>query len=409
MRYLQALRPVSALAVAIATAAVAAVAACGAPNAGPTHAAGPAALHPRAGWQNVPGAVIVCHSALSPADQNALVLGVSADSASDAWGVGVCGEDGGTHDDVGMTPSGFIEHWDGRTWRRVPAPASGEYDLVRAVSPTDVWAASLAADSWASTQQSSATAMPGGPAVIHWNGRSWAPATAGLGQVVYGLVASRTAGVWALTSAGVQRYADGAWETVPGPPGVSFGLHYYNGPGLQESAFLAASSAGIWAVGDTAPGMPVLARWAGAQWTTVPVPVTRASNPITDVTANGSGVWVTFQSSDTGDAVYDSVPVLERWNGQSWMLVARAALQPQYPIWPVEIAAPGEDYGGYLLCRFPLISAQRPLFYGFAWTCPSGLNAITMTAVPGTKYLWAAGTRQQGPYLVAAFSLFAAR
>jgi hypothetical protein len=62
-----------------------------------------------------------------------------------------------------------------------------------------------------------------------------------------------------------------------------------------------------------------------------------------------------------------------------------------------------------LLCRFPLTSAQRAPFYGYAWTCPSGLSAITMTTVPGTKYVWAAGTRQQGPYLVAAFSLFAAR
>ena len=357
----------------------------------------------------MPGAVIICHSALSPADQNAVVLGVSADSASDAWGVGVCGEDGGTHDDVGMTPSGFVEHWDGRAWRRVPAPSSGEYDLVRAVSPADVWVASLAGDSWASTQQSSATAMPGGPAVIHWNGLSWAPATAGLGRVVYGLVASRTAGVWALTSAGVQRYADGAWQTVPGPAGVSFGLHYYGGSGPQESAFLAAAPAGLWAVGDSAPGMPVLAYWSGGQWTTVPVPVAGAANAITGVTANGSGSWLTFQSSGNGDAAHNTVPVLERWDGQSWSPVARATLQPQYPAWPVQIAAPGEDYGGSLLCRFPLTSAQRAPFYGYAWTCPSGLNAITMTTVPGTKYLWAAGTRQHGPYLVAAFSLFGAR
>jgi hypothetical protein len=408
MRYLPALRPVSAPAVAIA-AAVTVVAACGAVSAGPARVAGPAAFHPRAGWQNVPGAAIICHSALSPADQNAAVLGVSADSASDAWGVGVCGEDGGTHDDVGMTPSGFVEHWDGRAWRRMPAPSSGEYDLVRAVSPADVWVASLAGDSWASTQQSSATAMPGGPAVIHWNGRSWAPATAGLGPVVYGLVASRTAGVWALTSAGVQRYADGAWRTVSGPAGVSFGLHYYGGPGPQESAFLAAAPAGIWAVGDSAPGMPVLAYWSGGQWTTVPVPAAGAANAITGVTANGSGAWLTFQSSGNGGAAHDTVPVLERWDGHSWSPVARAALQPQYPAWPVQIAAPGEDYGGSLLCRFPLTSAQRAPFYGYAWTCPSGLNAITMTTVPGTKYLWAAGTRQHGPYLVAAFSLFGAR
>jgi hypothetical protein len=155
--------------------------------------------------------------------------------------------------------------------------------------------------------------------------------------------------------------------------------------------------------------MPVLAYWSGGQWTTVPVPAAGAANAITGVTANGSGSWLTFQSSGNGDAAHDTVPVLERWDGHSWSPVARATLQPQYPAWPVQIAAPGEDYGGSLLCRFPLTSAQRAPFYGYAWTCPSGLNAITMTTCPGTKYLWAAGTRQHGPYLVAAFSLFGAR
>jgi hypothetical protein len=190
---------------------------------------------------------------------------------------------------------------------------------------------------------------------------------------------------------------------------VSFGLHYYGGPGPQESAFLVAAAAGIWAVGDSAPGMPVLAHWSGGQWTTVPVPAGGTATAITGVTANGSGAWLTVQSSGNGGAAHDTVPVLERWDGQSWSRVARAGLQPQYPAWPAQIAAPGEDYGGSLLCRFPLTSAQRAPFYGYAWTCPSGLSAITMTTVPGTKYLWAAGTRQHGLYPVAAFSLFAAR
>jgi hypothetical protein len=104
---------------------------------------------------------------------------------------------------------------------------------------------------------------------------------------------------------------------------VSFALHYYNGPGPQESAFLAAAPAGIWAVGDSAPGMPVLAYWSGGQWTTVPVPVPVAG-AITGVTANGSGSWLTFQSSGNGDAAHDTVPVLERWDGHSWSPVARA-------------------------------------------------------------------------------------
>lgn len=140
---------------ALAVAGVAALAACGTPVSAATQAA-------QIAWRPVPGARITCHSAVQRDDMDAAVLDVTAVGPADAWTVGVCGADGGTHDFIGQAPTGFVEHWDGRRWSRVAVPASGEYDVVQASSPRDVWVASVAGDPWAAGQVGSPAAMPGG-------------------------------------------------------------------------------------------------------------------------------------------------------------------------------------------------------------------------------------------------------
>ncbi|HEX5303681.1 MAG TPA: hypothetical protein VFW50_42480, partial [Streptosporangiaceae bacterium] len=79
---------------------MATVAACGTPVSAATQAA----------WRPVSGARITCHSALQRDDLDAAVLDVAAAGPADAWAVGVCGADGGTHDFVGQEPTGFVEH-----------------------------------------------------------------------------------------------------------------------------------------------------------------------------------------------------------------------------------------------------------------------------------------------------------
>jgi hypothetical protein len=83
---------------------------------------------------------------LSPVQTLRVILDVSATGPAEARAVGLCGADGGTHDFVGQTPTGFAGHWNDHQWRRVAVPASGEYDVVPAISPRNVWVASVTGD-----------------------------------------------------------------------------------------------------------------------------------------------------------------------------------------------------------------------------------------------------------------------
>ena len=136
--------------------------------------------HRPAGWWPVSAAPVTCQSAVRPDDPDAAFLDIAATGPADAWAVGVCGADGGTHDFEGQTPTGFVEHWDGRRWSRVTVPASGEYDVIQAISPRDVWVASVAGDPWVTAQAGSLAAMPGGAGLIHWDGSTWAVAEQGI-------------------------------------------------------------------------------------------------------------------------------------------------------------------------------------------------------------------------------------
>jgi hypothetical protein len=67
-----------------------------------------------AGWTVVP---------IPPSGQNAFVIGLSADSGTDAWAVGTVNRTGGT------APGPLIDHWNGTAWHVAAAPAYPASDL----------------------------------------------------------------------------------------------------------------------------------------------------------------------------------------------------------------------------------------------------------------------------------------
>jgi hypothetical protein len=151
-----------------------------------TAGSGPAAGAVAAMSQPRPG------SALSPnpAAKNAL-LGVSADSATDAWAVGwylnestnlqvplILRWNGTAWSQVPAVgnfghPMDFTPnptqalHWNGATWSRVnsPSPSAGDNELnaVTALSPTDAWAVG----EFDNTNGRTSTL------ILHWNGTTW--------------------------------------------------------------------------------------------------------------------------------------------------------------------------------------------------------------------------------------------
>ena len=85
-------------------------------------------------------------------------MGVTALSATSAWAVG----------DTVHRPQGMltvIEHWNGKSWARVPSPGLGLLASVTATSARDAWAVGLTGGA--------ATAGGGSGVIEHWNGSSW--------------------------------------------------------------------------------------------------------------------------------------------------------------------------------------------------------------------------------------------
>jgi hypothetical protein len=364
-----------------------------------------------AAWRPVPSARITCDSAVQRGDPDAAILDIAAVGPADAWAVGVCGADGGTHDFVGQTPAGFVEHWDGHRWSPAAVPASGEYDVVQAISPRDVWVTSVAGDPWAAAMAGPA-AMPGGARVIHWNGRTWTVAQQGMARSasVYALAAAGGS-AWALTgdhgAITVLQWSDGSWQPVAAPAGFGFATSPQPSqpPGTNPAGggFLAGSGAGIWIGGETGATTPVIARRTDSGWTTVAVPVTRTYGWIDAMAASGPNLWVQVKQSDAAGGT-PSHTILERFDGRSWATLSASPLPPPVTWSAAEINA-GQNYGGYLLCRFPLSAAQRAAFYGFAWTCPAGLAVTALAPVPGRHALWAAGADNPGPAMRPATAL----
>lgn len=389
---------------ALAVAGVIALAACGTPSNAAT------GTHAPATWRLIASARITCRSVVQPTDPDAAILDVAATGPADAWAVGVCGADGGTHDFVGQTPTGFVEHWNGHRWSPVAVPASGEYDVVQAVSPTDVWVASMAGDPSAAGPAASPAAMPGGANVIHWNGTTWTVAQQGIvrSASVYALAAA-AGNAWALTydhgATTVLHWNGGSWWPVDGPPGFRFATTPQPTSGNPVGGgFLAGSGARIWIGGENDATTPVIAQLTASGWTTVPVPVTRTYGWIYAMVASGPDIWVRVDESGTADDS-SSQTILERFDGRSWSTLSASPL-PSPINWSVAEINAGQNYGGYLLCGFPLTAAQRAPFYGFAWTCPPGLPVTALAPVPGRRALWAAGAYNPGLAMHPATMLF---
>src|SRR5262249_53369543 len=82
------------------------------------------------------------------------LLAISARSAHDIWAVGDHRAKGHTHT--------LVLHWDGRRWRQVPSSSPGAQDSslwgVTVIGAKDAWAVGVSGT---------------GPLAEHWNGRAW--------------------------------------------------------------------------------------------------------------------------------------------------------------------------------------------------------------------------------------------
>ena len=98
-----------------------------------------------------------------PTGQNATLTGVAAVSDSDAWAVGY--RSGAAFTNVGAKV--LIDNWNGAAWAQVTVPATpGNTALLLGVS------ASSAADAWA-VGRTQLNKSDFEPLALHWNGTAW--------------------------------------------------------------------------------------------------------------------------------------------------------------------------------------------------------------------------------------------
>jgi hypothetical protein len=123
------------------------------------------------------------------------LLGVSADSRSDAWAVGTYGTTAARHT--------LILHWNGTTWARVPSPNPGT-GLNGGSVLTGVSADSVS-DAWAVGYYFNNTTGVAETLILHWNGTTWARVPSpspgpdgGGGNFLLGVSADSGSDAWAV-------------------------------------------------------------------------------------------------------------------------------------------------------------------------------------------------------------------
>ena len=245
-------------------------------------------------------------------------LGVAATSPGNAWAVG------GTN---WFSPTQTLaEHWNGKTWTRVPTPTpdgSAYFNAVAATSASNAWAVGLI--------------TPGGPGVPalttplieHWNGKAWTvakfPEPADGGQF-NGVAATSASNVWAVGSTGANSIAAGqttliehwngkSWTRVPSPSPKG------TGTGSVLAGVAATGPDNAWADGETpnsGPAKSLIEHWNGTRWAVLPSPNPTGDTYLTGIAAASStDAWAvgytnpTTCSPNCGTAAF-------HWNGKKW-------------------------------------------------------------------------------------------
>lgn len=276
---------------------------------------------------------------------NSGLWGVAAISRSDAWAVGVSGD----QRSGGQT---LAEQWDGTQWRIVASPSpGGRYAIlysVAAVSATDVWAVGFYGNSTGGTES----------LIERWNGASWSvvpsPNPAAINNELFSVAVVSASDIWAVgfisipgpnysaTDETLVEHWNGAvWRVVPSPNPLLVSDHL--------EGVTALSSHDVWAVGTGgATGQTLAEHWNGTRWTVVPSATPAAGGDLRDVAADSSSdVWaVGYDVPASG-----SQTLAERWNGTSWQVVTTPSATAPNPalsgvaaISPLDVWAVGSTF-----------------------------------------------------------------
>jgi hypothetical protein len=259
----------------------------------------------------------------SPGQEDGL-LGVSAASATDVWAVGSAFT---PVNEAGVYGKTVIDHWDGKSWKRVPSPnATGSRNnyllAVSAVASDDAWAVGR----WEKRSGVERTLIE------HWDGSTWTvvPSPSPGSPKGYTFLAG-VAAISSTSAFAVGRYFDddtGGHTLIEHWDGTSWTTMEDPVPGNNELVALSATSpSDVWAVGES-QNRGLIEHFDGTAWTRVPSP-TSAQNfdTLTGVSAiSPTNAWaVGFAMSD----FEIEHTIVLHWDGTSWTRQASPSPGPE--------------------------------------------------------------------------------
>ena len=304
---------------------------------------------------------------------------VSASSGTDVWAVGVR--------DVAWGTAPLVEHWDGRTWTRVPSV--GTYRPVQLTAVVAI----AADDAWLAGRSRRM------PFFMHWDGARWMrvlfPATA-YRATVQDMTATSASDVWAVgsTASGRPRilhYDGRRWAVIPSASPRST---------ISLSSVSASAGDDAWAVGlrwSTAVG-PYAEHWNGDGWSRIPVP---QSGEVYN--GNSPDVLAGVVAIGHGDA-WEVGPQATHWNGTKWSIPPQPSPPRIGGLAGVAASGPNDVWAlGWAASTYARTRVITEHWDGSAWTRSpsqrtSGARVLTDVAyAPGAAgAYWAVGRWSHG-------------
>jgi hypothetical protein len=295
-------------------------------------------------------------------DSSGYLVGVDARYWNDVWAVG------GSN---WFSPvATVIWHYDGSSWTRVPSPSPGEGGYLNGVVATsrgNAWAVGLIAPG-GNGVRASYTA----PLVEHWDGTKWqvqpvvVPAAGGQFR---GVAATSRNDVWAVGWTGgnslgttrnlIEHWNGSRWAVVPSPdPAGSVSS------GLDSVSVISPTNA--WAVGTSSNGstaQTMIEHWDGQSWTIVPSPTPDGDDQLNSVAAiSATYAWAVglTNPSRCSNGPVECGTLIEHWNGQAWSVVPSPDPPADYlnALWGVVSfyrnawAVGSTDYGSTLILHY---------------------------------------------------------
>lgn len=233
------------------------------------------------------------------------LLGVSARTTSDAWGVGW------------VTPSSsqlaFSEHWNGTKWAEVKMPSvTGKF--IQLSSVVDLAANNVFAVGFYET----GSAFTRHELAEHWNGSAWQQvtvptfSTASFLSGVSGTASGGVVAVGAVTSGGHEVPLIESWN------GTKFVQVTQPVSAGDLSSVTMVNGSNVYAAGETGSGNTLVENFNGTKWAQVTTPNPSDGGFFSAIAANPTGAFVDAVGWHAPDP--NELPLIEQGNGTTWKI-----------------------------------------------------------------------------------------